>query len=432
MPAPIVRSDSRRPLVDLLAFHWASSARVALRANAIVLGAVVCLIGSQPDGLASFRAFVLSIVARDRPVDARAMVAAFGVAFAATAVPRVTLGAAGWMRSLPVNGHTVWRAAVGAVWIAQLAVLAFMPVAALLATFVYHAPLSVAKLAAVPIMLAAVAMVALPVRPCRTRWLAGVAAAACVPGTWIGIVVAVVCLGLADVGAPHLSGGARRTRAGQRQIRAASPVMIWIRVSWRGMGVSTFVGGAFLPIVLGSFAYFITRNNVDLAPHTAATVVRVCGVLAVAPYAATLANVLLRTRQPWPWMRSLPWSCRLRVLADTAVIGLPLVLIPVGLVGAGFASAIAVAALVPFAAAIGAAAVRGGIGRQTGAAGECMVATLGAGALIALWPMTGLLVLAAAPLAVMLGEHRERTMVASQWSELHHAAGGDPAWLSGG
>jgi hypothetical protein len=113
------------------------------------------------------------------------------------------------------------------------------------------------------------------------------------------------------------------------------------------------------------------------------------------------------------------------------VLGLPLLIVPIGLIGASPLQAATVAALVPLAAASGAASVRAGTDRQTGAAGETLIVTLIAGGVIAAWPLLSTAVLAATPIFIRLGARRERSAIATRWTELHHDAAGDPGWLSG-
>jgi len=197
------------------------------------------------------------------------------------------------------------------------------------------------------------------------------------------------------------------------------------------MRMQGIAASAALPIVVGSFAYFITANNPALAPSTAATVVRVCGVLSLGLFAGTLANALLTMRQPWPWARSLPWSARARVLGDACVLGIPLCAVPVALCAVNATQALVVASVVPLAAASGAAGIRGAGNRQTGAAGECMVGVLVIGGAVAIWPVISFVAIAVAPLFIWLGARRDRNSVATRWIELHHAASGDPGWLSG-
>ena len=58
------------------------------------------------------------------------------------------------------------------------------------------------------------------------------------------------------------------------------------------------------------------------------------------------------------------------------------------------------------------------------------VVMLVAGTGITLSPWLALLALASTPFILRLGARREREEVATRWSELHHDASGDPAWLT--
>lgn len=211
--------------------------------------------------------------------------------------------------------------------------------------------------------------------------------------------------------------------------RRSSATAIWIRASYRAMRLEGVAAAAALPIILGSYAHFIARNNPGIATSTVATVTRVAGALAVTAFTATQANLVLRSRQPWPWARSLPWSSARRVAVDAVVLGAPMVIVPLGLLEVNAVSALTVAALVPFGAATGAMALRSGARRQTGAAGETTIFMLTAGVAIALSAWLALLVLAAVPIVLRAAARRERD-AATRWSELHHDASGDPIWLT--
>jgi hypothetical protein len=378
------------------------------------------------------RAFVLGVVAQRPSAGDRAILAVIAAAFAATAVPRVTLGAAGWLRSLPTDARATWRASVAALCMAQLAVATFIPLAVLATSVAYHAPLSPSKIASLPLLIVAIAMTALPARPIHTRFVAGLAVALSVVGTWPARLGCVASLVIADATSPALVHTRVRSRRRARfTTSASSAASIWVRASWRAMRPEGIAATAALPIIIASYAFFIVGNNHDLPRSTAATVVRVCGGLSLALFAATLANELLTKRQPWAWSRSLPWSSTQRVLVDACVLGVPLLVIPFGLFFRNPLQAAVVAALVPLAAAAGAAAVRKGSTRQSGAAGESLVVVLTATGATALWPAFALVALVAAPLFVQLGARRERNAVATRWTELHHDAAGDPGWISG-
>jgi len=418
-------------VLPLVRFHWAAGARVALRANAVVLGVVVFVFGSAPDGLATLRNFVLGVIASRHGGASRGVLAAIALAFAGTAAPRVLVGARGWMRSLPVDARSAWRAAVVALCMAQLAVATFVPICVLAATVVYHAVVSPAKVASLAVMIVAVAATALPSRRPLTRLIAACSVGLSVMGTWPTIVASIVCLAIADTLAPEIVGPRYKKRRPSLATGNQSALAIWIRAGWRAMRPQGIAASAALPAVVGSFAYFITANNPELAPSTAATVVRVCGVISLGLFTGALANALLATRQPWTWARSLPWSARHRVLADAGLLGIPLCAVPFALCAVNASQALVVASLLPLAATSASAAIRGAGNRQTGAAGECMVVVLGVGGAIAIWPLLSLGAIAAAPVFVWLGARRDRNRVATRWVELHHTAAGDPGWLSG-
>ncbi len=418
-------------MLPLVRFHWAAGARVALRANAAVLGVVVFVFGSAPDGLATLRNFVLGVVASEHGGASRGVFAAIALAFAGTAAPRVLVGARGWMGSLPVDGRSAWRAAVVALCMAQLAVATFVPICVPAAAVAYHAVVSPAKVASLAVMIVAVAATALPSRRRHTRLIAACGVGLSVMGTWPTIVASIVCLAITDALSPEIVGPRYEKRRPPLTSRIDSALAIWIRAGWRAMRPQGIAASAALPLVVGSFAYFITANNPELARSTAATVVRVCGVISLGLFTGALANALLATRQPWTWARSLPWSARHRVLADACLLGIPLCAVPLALWAVNATQALVVASLLPLASTSASAAIRGAGNRQTGAAGECMVVVLGVGGAIAIWPLMSLGAIAASPVFVWLGARRDRNRVATRWVELHHTAAGDPGWLSG-
>ena len=416
----------------MMKFHWAAGARVALRANAMVLATVVFVFGSAPDGLATLRNFLLGVVTADRLPGSRLLLAAIAGAFAMTAVPRVTLGATGWMRALPVDARSSWRAAVAALCMSQMAVTFFIPACVLAVAFVYRVAPSLSRVISLPLMMILVSAAVLPTRRIYTRLLAAVGLALVIVGTWPAMLGAAAFLAAADFTSPEIARVRRRTvHSARRTVGRGSALGIWIRSSWRAMTIEAIAGTLVLPIILASYAFFITRNNPEMPAHTKAAVVRVCGVLSVSAFAALLSNLLLRSRQPWPWMRSLPWSSTRRVVTDACVVGVPLLVVPLGLAVVSPLSALAVGSLVPLGAVAGAASIRSGAKRQTGAAGEVALIALSVGGLIAVNPLFAVLALVAVPIVVRLGAHRDRNTVASRWTELHHDASGDPGWLSG-
>jgi len=430
--APAPATTPRERFLALTKFHWAAGARVALRANAIVLGTVTFVVGSTPgpDALNTLRTFLIDVVGVGAHIGPRALVAAVAAGFASTGVRRVMLGANGWLRALPVDGRAAWRAGVAGLSMAQLAIATFIPLCALLVGVAFRRRVSAAAIVSLFLVIPAVAATVLPSRRIHTRLIAAVALALAIIGRWGSSLGCVAFLSMADAASPSIGSVPRRQAGRPAMPRRSSASAIWIRASWRAMRLEGIAGAAALPIVFGSYAHFIARNNPSIASSTIETVTRVAGALSVAAFTAMLANTLLRARQPWAWARSLPWTSTRRVVADAIVLGLPMLIVPIGLVEVHAVSALVVATLVPLGAATGAMALRTGARRQTGAAGESVLIMFAAGAAIVASPWFAIAVLAATPLVLKIGARRERDSVATRWSELHHDASGDPAWLT--
>ena len=425
------------PVRALTQFHLAAGARVALRANAIVGAMVVFMMGSAPEALNHLRLIVLGLVGPGDAWGARIQLAALCAVLAGVAAPRITLGASGWMRSLPAASSANRRATIVALSAAQAFAIVVMVGAILMTVLIYRRPLSPSRIVALPVMLASAAVAALPVRRATGQFLGVLALALSVPANWLLTAASVILLVAAD----RISGGIAPSRRGKRALapalatptrrRVRSPFVQWLRLSWRALPPLSVVGSALLPALFIAFAYFIVRHNPGLERSTATRTVRISGLLAVAALVAGFTNLILRARPAWSWARTLPWSSRQRVLVDTTNIGAVLLTVPIALLPLDALQALVVAATIPAIASSAAAALRAGSSRQTGAAGEAVTATVIAGALIAVWPNTWIFILGATPVVFRFAVRRERNAHVTRWTELRHDAAGDPAWFGG-
>jgi len=394
---------TRHPLVDtrepghiaaLIGFHLAAGARVALRANAVVAAMFIFLFGMAPDGLATLRALVLGTVSSRTGWSVLAMFAGMCLALASAALPRITLGLHGWMRSLPASRREHTIAAIVALCVVQLFSVAWTAFAAVLTVAVYHAQISIGKLLAIPVIVACAAA--------------------------FGLLTANRTLARRKPSHVAVWSFTRNARFG---------FMHWIRVSWAALPAAAVVGSLLLPFVFISFAYMIVLHNPGIAASTAHRTVRIAGSLAIGAVAASLSNALLRTRPTWSWSRSLPWSSTQRVTADAIAIGLPACVIVATLLPLDAWNAIAVLSTVPVIAASSAGALRAGATRQTGAAGEVVLVATIAGALVAVWPLLAVIPLATTPWIAGRAAARDRRVISSRFAELQHDAGADSAWL---
>lgn len=418
-------------LAALIRFHCRAGARVALRANAVVAGAVVFFYGMEDDAPARIRATTRELVARHAGWSARMKLAGICVALAGVAMPRVVLGATGWMRSLAISSATSRRASIAALCATQAFAILLAVLAICGAVSVYHASLDVGKVLGLPLLMFAAAATVLPVERKAGLVLAALALVCAVPGTLPldGIAIAALIVG------DRVAGGVARLR--RRPVHPArlplawsSPVAQWTRLTTRSLPVSALIATALTPAIFIAFAYFIVLHNPELDSDTAHRTVRICGVLALWPLGSALSSTIVRTRPAWAWARSLPWSARQRVLGDFVLHIAGLAVVPIALLPLDWRHAVIVALLILPMTAGACAAIRFGNRRQTSAAGEIMLLGVVYGTLIALWPATVGLAVCATPVSLAVAVRRDQRLLVTRWEELHHDAAGDPAWTS--
>ena len=424
------------PVRALTRFHLRAGARVALRANAALLGTVTFIFGQAPapDALLTFERFMIGIVSRSATSGPRMLFAAISTALGATAVPRVMLGTSGWMRSLPVDARTRRRAAVAAITAAQAIVAIALVVFAIIVHVVLHDPLDWPRIIGVPVMMVAIAGTLLPRQPILMRALDAIAIAAAIRGTGWAVGVALILVLISNslqppVAAPNVPKPAPTpTALAARRVR--SPRALWLRATWRAIGMRRMVDAALAAAIPCAFAYLITRNNPQLPIATVERVARICCAIGLVFFAATATNALLASRPPWSWARSLPWSALDRVIIDAIVLGAPLIVVVAAVAPVHWPSALLMLCVVPFVGALCAGALRGAATKQFGAAGLCLVIGIPAGVAVAIWPMLAVLVLACTPVLLRWAAARERDSRATRFAELRHSAAGDPMWIS--
>lgn len=424
------------PVRALTRFHLRAGARVALRANAALLGIVTFIFGQAPapEALLTFERFMIGIVSRSATSGPRMLFAAIAAALGATAVPRVMLGTSGWMRSLPVDARTRRRAAVAAITAAQAIIAISLVVFAIIVRGVLHDPLDWPRIAGVPIMMVAIAGTLLPRQSILMRALDAIAIAAAIKGTGSTVLAALILVLISNtlhpaMDAPTVPKAAPKPVA-LASHRVRSPRALWLRTTWRAVGMRRMVDAALAAALPCAFAYFITRNNPQLPIGTVQRVARICCAIALALFAASTTNALVASRQPWSWARSLPWSALDRVIIDAIVLGAPLIVVVAAVAPVHWPSALVMLCMVPFVGALCAGALRGGAMKQFGAAGLCVTITIPAGVFVAIWPGLAVLLLAITPFVLRWAAARERDSRATRFAELRHSATGDPMWIS--
>jgi hypothetical protein len=419
-------------VLDVFRFHWRSGARVALRANGVVGASVVFALALDMNAIEGIRIRTIQLVSHGFGWGARAELAGLSVALAAMAMPRVTLGATGWMRSLPVSRADARRGAALSLASVQVFTLTVGALAVLLGVFVYHARLDIAKVVTLPLIYLAAATTVLPVESATGRVLSATALVLALSGTWISGAASLLSLVFAD----RVSGGitswrrARGRRASHLRLTDGA-VAEWMRFTLRTLPLANVGGSLILPVLCTVLSGLIVLHNPDIDTATATRSIRIGGTLALIALAGGLAANIVGARPSWPWARSLPWSSRQRVTGDAILIGIASILIPIYFAFIDARSAVQLALTVPAIAIAAASAIRAGAHRQTSAAGEIAAFGVLIGVVITFWPWSALLVLAASPVLFARAERRERALLVTRFEELHHDAAGDPAWRRG-
>ncbi|OGD29259.1 MAG: hypothetical protein A2Y56_10515 [Candidatus Aminicenantes bacterium RBG_13_63_10] len=401
----------------LTLFHLRVGARVALRALAPVVGLFIFVYYVlKPE----FSAFLTRVLLFENGL----LVSGLSLALVALAASRATasrvlVGAAGWIRHLPLSSSGHRRLAVFSAAVAGLPVFFIMAFLTVLAG--QSAGRSVAWYLAgfFPMGLAS-SLFWTPLKNARlSRPPAFLSCALLGAGHPLFFAAGLAMLVLADL----VAGPMKRKGRTRLFVPFGRKPGLEHLISLRA------VGWTFVPLYLLSYAVLILTQlfilNNRLAGSMASAAARFGGTASIVLFMAFLAARLAARRPPWPWLRSQAISARGRVTGDAAFLAvpcLPLVAVTTALnVWAG----LPVLILLPLLAVRAAAHIRGGPDSRTGP-GLALVVEGGLAALAAaLLPWLSLVSLAGTPWALSAAARRDRRLKVSRWTELHHLAAGD-------
>ncbi len=344
---------------------------------------------------------------------------AFFLITAQFASRRIGLGLCGWIRHLPAEGNVHRRMAVITIFIAQVPVLAIMAGLAIIAMKLYRVS-SMPYLIGLPLAGLSCGLIVLPVkRKLITRSLAALAALGFSSNNWPFFAGGIVLLIAADT----LSGPIVQKKKRTRFHRPFKGTFFVLAVNWRALRWRIIIPYSLSLPFLGAAQLFIVNNNPDAV--LAGQVIRFGGALSQILLCAVFANMLASRRPPWPWVRSLPWSAKARILWDAFFVGLHMIPL-LFLIGAmNWGSMFPLAASLPFFAAYSAHAIRLAPELTTGAAGKILLLGIFYALFLCLIPWSSLCFLALTPFILLQGIKADKHQKVSRWLELHHLAAGD-------
>jgi len=338
---------------------------------------------------------------------------------AAMASHRICLGLDGWIRHLPSTTTTQRRLASVAILIAQIPILIVL-VLLVIGACSNSDISSTAYFVGMPILGLASAQFVLPIkRKWSTRPIALAACIASMSGQWTLVAGSMVLLVITDFAAGPLCPSRKRPKL-QMTLKGSS---LYAFLTWRALKFRIFPLYLVSLFILGLNTLFISHNNFDQSINTKA----VClgGALNLAVFIALAANMVSVRRPPWPWVRSLPWSARKRVVMDATVLYLFAIPLLILILLIDIKSLWPILLSLPVFTLFASQQIRQASEDRMGAAGKIFLTGVIGVLLIGLFPVSSIIFLASIPFALWYAEKAEKNQKVSRWLELHHLASGD-------
>ncbi len=343
----------------------------------------------------------------------------FCLIIAGFASRRICLGLTGWMRHLPIKG-TIQRQTAGiAIFIAQIPALTIMAGLALVAMKLYQVP-AAAFLVGLPLVGLACGLGVMSVeKKLITRPLAVLAGICSASNDWRFLGGGVFLLAAAEV----ISGSLVHKKKRAKFHKPLIDMLFVPSINWRALRLRSVVPYLLSLPFLGAAQLFIANNNPS--PHLAEQMIRFGGALSLTFFCSIFTHMLASRRPPWPWVRSLPWPAKTRIIWDASFVGLHMLPLVVLAGTMYWASMLPLALSLPLFAAYSAYSIRQAPESAMGASGKVLLFGTLASLSLCLSPWSSLFFLALTPLALNEATKAEKLLKVSRWLELHHLAAGD-------
>lgn len=405
------------PVSAFFLFHLSVGTRLALRKFAPILATIFAIYFLfEP-------VFFISLMAafiQAGPVAIGLFSVVISLGIAGIAAPRICHGLLGWIRHLPVGKHAHRRLAGIAIFVAQLPILFILAGIAIITSFRFGISVTT-YLVGLPLLGWASAQFVLPVeRKIITKSLALVACLSSTAGYWPLLFVGIILLVIADT----VSGPLFRSQKRRHFHRTLGGFLFPLSLSWRALALRISPPFPLSLFVIGAAVLLVSNN--DPSPSLSLKVVRLGGALGVVILCALLAGILSVRRPPWPWVRSLPWKAKHRIIADSFFLTLHTIPLFIFIAWLDSKAVIPLLTALPLLALYASLVMRKASEYRMGACGRIlMYGSLGS-LCIGLISWISFLFLALTPLVLKHGIEEERNQKVSLWLEFHHLAVGDP------
>lgn len=339
---------------------------------------------------------------------------------ASFAARRICLGLNGWIRHLPAAGSTHRRMAGIAVFTAQIPLLIILAGLAVISSKFFKVP-AAPYLTGLTLAGLACSLCVLSVkRKTISRPLAISAGISLSSNNWMLLMAGVFLLLATDA----LSGSLVQRKKHPKFHKPFKGILLVSLINWRALRLRLLIPFLFSLPFLGAAQLFIANNSPS--PLLAERVIRFGGAIGLIFFCTLFADMLAVRRPPWPWIRSLPWSAKSRILLDSSFICLHLLPFLIILGAMNLKSMLPVAVSSPLFVLYSVYSVRHAYESLMGASGKVLLyGTLGA-LFLCLIPWSSLFFLALTPWMLTEAIKAEKSQRVSRWIELHHLAAGDP------
>jgi hypothetical protein len=339
---------------------------------------------------------------------------------ASFAARRVCLGLNGWIRHLPAAGSTHRRMAGIATFIAQIPLLIILAGLAIMSSKIFKVP-AAPYLTGLTLVGLACGLCVLPIkRKIISRPLAILVGILSASNNWMLLIAGVYLLLAADT----LSGPLVQKKRHPKFHKPFKGPLLVAFINWRALRLRFLIPYLFSLPFLGAAQLFIVNNSPP--PLLAERVIRFGGAMGLIFFCSVFVNMLAARRPPWPWIRSLPWPAKSRILLDTSFICLHVLpfLIIVGKMD--LKSMLPLAVSSPLFLLHSVYSIRHTFVSPMSASGKVLLYGVMGALFLCLIPWSSLLFLALTPWIFKEAVKAEKSQKVSQWLELHHLAAGDP------
>jgi hypothetical protein len=198
-------------------------------------------------------------------------------------------------------------------------------------------------------------------------------------------------------------------------------------ISWRALGFRLFPPYLYSIGILGLSSLFLSNNSFSFL--LSQKILRLSGTLSLVTFLVFLSGQLSYRRPLWPWVRSLPWSARQRILRDTFFLGLHLIPLLIVIGCMSLHVSLTLLGCCPLLSVLAAGSLNPTLETRFGSSGKILPLGCILSLLMALSSWTALFCLPGFLLALNTAVIEEKNLKVTVWHEVYHLSAGDSqAW----